>query len=82
MHLIRHMRRTSYESPAAPISNNSTDPVELNVFAAPNQKCRATLIQTEFFSCAQSNAYIMIIYKSSHKSLREIKIRFDTRCAV
>ena len=36
MHLIRHMRRTPYESPAAPMSNNATDPVELNVFAAPN----------------------------------------------
>ena len=24
-----------YESPAAPMSNNATDPVELNVFAAP-----------------------------------------------
>ena len=35
-HLIRHMRRTPYESPAAPMSNNATDSVELNVFAAPN----------------------------------------------
>ena len=40
------------------------------------------VIHTAFFSCAESNAYIMIIYKSSHKSLLEIKIRFDTRCAV
>ena len=46
MHLIGHMRRTPYESPAAPMSNNATDPVELNVFAAPNQKFRAKLIQT------------------------------------
>ena len=28
MHLIRHMRRMPYESPAAPMSNNATDPVE------------------------------------------------------
>ena len=35
-HLIRHMRRTPYESAAAPMSNNATDCVELNVFAAPN----------------------------------------------
>ena len=27
------MRKTPYESPAAPMSNNATDPVELNVFA-------------------------------------------------
>ena len=33
MHSIRHMRKTPYESPAAPMSNNVTDPVELNVFA-------------------------------------------------
>ena len=33
MHSIRHMRKTPYESPAAPMSNNATDPVELNVFA-------------------------------------------------
>ena len=49
MHLIRHMRRTPYESPAAPMSNNATDPVELNVFAAPNQNCRTKLIQTPLF---------------------------------
>ena len=30
------MRRTPYESPAAPMSNNGTDPVKLNAFAAPN----------------------------------------------
>ena len=26
------------------------------------------MIHTAFFSCAESNAYIMIIYKSSHPS--------------
>ena len=26
------------------------------------------MIHTAFFSCAELNAYIMIIYKSSHKS--------------
>ena len=30
------------------------------------------MIHTAFFSCAESNAYIMIIYKSSHKSLGEL----------
>ena len=29
------MRKTPHESPAVPMSNNATDPVELNVFGAP-----------------------------------------------
>ena len=40
------------------------------------------VIHTAFFPCAESNAHIMIIHKSFHKSLHEIKIRFDTRCSV
>ena len=28
--------QTPYESPVAPMSNNATDPVEFNVFDAPN----------------------------------------------
>ena len=32
------------------------------------------MIHTAFFSCAEPNAHIMIIYKSSHKSLRELVV--------
>ena len=30
------------------------------------------MIHTAFFSCAEPNAYILISYKYSHKSLREL----------
>jgi len=31
MHWVRHMRRTPYESAAAPTSHSATDPAEFNV---------------------------------------------------
>ena len=56
--LVRHMsgaafgpglRRTPYESAAAPTSHCATDTAEFNVLAAPNLTCRTKLIQTPHF---------------------------------
>ena len=43
MHLVPHLRGAPYESPAAPMSNNATDSVELGVSAVPNRFRRRPL---------------------------------------
>ena len=60
MPFVRHMRKTPYELPAAQMSNNATDPVELDVFAALNRPLSSSnepLFQSE----STSEVFIMNI---------------------